>query len=74
MIAASLARPKFMFELESIGVLDRNAPHWNVKYYPEYWGGRKLAYPDVPKEHPKFARTEVVGNLVIVFGLPGTRP
>jgi len=41
---------------------------WEVKYYPEYWDGKKLAYPHVPKEHPKFARTEVVGNLVIVSG------
>jgi len=42
--------------------------NWELKYYPEYWGGKKLAYPHVPKEHPKFARTEVVGNLVIVSG------
>ena len=42
--------------------------YWEVKYYPEYWGGKKLAYPHVLKEHPKFARTEVVGNLVIVSG------
>ena len=68
MVVASLARPKFLFEYELIGVIDRNAPDWGVTYYPEYWGGKKLAYPHVPKGHPKFARTEVVGNLVIVSG------
>lgn len=67
-VVDSLARPKFMFELESIGVIDRNAPDWGVAYYPEYWGGKKLAYPDVPKDHVKLARTEVVGNLAIVSG------
>ncbi|HME42391.1 MAG TPA: RidA family protein [Syntrophorhabdales bacterium] len=64
----SLARPKFLLEMDVIGVIDRNAPGWNVKYYKEAWGGKKLAYPHVPKEHPKFARTEVVGNLVIISG------
>jgi len=65
---ASLAKPEFLIEVDVIGIIDRKAPAWNVKYYSEYWGGKKLAYPHVPKEHPKFARTEVVGNLVIVSG------
>lgn len=64
----SLARPKFLLEMDVIGVIDRNAPGWEATYYGEYWGGKRLAYPHVPKEHPKFARTEVVGNLVIISG------
>jgi 2-iminobutanoate/2-iminopropanoate deaminase len=68
MIVASLARPKFLFEYEVIGVIDRNAPDWDVTDYPEYWGGKKLSNPHVPMEHPKFSRTEVAGNLVIVSG------
>jgi 2-iminobutanoate/2-iminopropanoate deaminase len=65
---ASLAKPEFLVEVDVIGVIHRDTPGWTVKYFPEFWGGRKLAYPHVPKEHPKFARTEVVGNLVIVSG------
>ena len=65
---ASLAKPEFLVEVDVIGVIDRNAPGWNVKYYEAAWGGKKLAYPHVPKEHPKFAQTEVAGNLVIVSG------
>ncbi len=45
--------------------------HWDVKYYPEYWVGKKLAYPHVPKESPKFARSMVVGNLIFVSGCTG---
>jgi 2-iminobutanoate/2-iminopropanoate deaminase len=67
-VPASLARPEFLVEMDVIGVIDRNAPDWNIKHYAEYWGGKKLAYPHVPKEHPKFARTQVVGDLVIVSG------
>ncbi|MAF46890.1 MAG: RidA family protein [Rhodospirillales bacterium] len=68
MVVDSLARPKFLFEYEVIGVIDRKAPGWELTFYPEYWGGKMLAYPHVPKEHAKFARTEVVGNLVIISG------
>jgi len=42
-----------------------------VRYYPEYWAGKKLSYPHVPAESPKFARSIVVGNLVFVSGCQG---
>ena len=44
---------------------------WSVKYYPAYWEGRRLAYPEVPKEHPKFAQSIVIGNLIFVSGCGG---
>lgn len=43
----------------------------SVKYYPAYWGGTKLAYPNVPAESPKFANSVVVGNLIFVSGCQG---
>lgn len=67
-VVESLAKPEFLVEYEAVGVLDRAAPDWGVTYYPEFWGGIELAYPHVPKEHAKFARTQVVGNIVIVSG------
>jgi 2-iminobutanoate/2-iminopropanoate deaminase len=42
-----------------------------VKYYPAHWGGKKLAYPNVPAESPKFANSVVVGNLIFVSGCQG---
>jgi 2-iminobutanoate/2-iminopropanoate deaminase len=42
-----------------------------VVYYPEYWAGKKLSYPNVPAESPKFARSVVVGNLIFVSGCQG---
>jgi 2-iminobutanoate/2-iminopropanoate deaminase len=42
-----------------------------VKYYPAYWGGKKLAYPNFPPESPKFANSVVVGNLIFVSGCQG---
>lgn len=70
-VPASLAKPEFLIEMDVIGVIRRHEADWNVTYYDEYWDGRKLSYPHVPKEHPKFARTEVVGNLVMVSGCTG---
>ncbi len=42
-----------------------------VIYYPEYWGGKKLSYPNVSAESPKFARSIVVGNLIFISGCQG---
>ena len=47
---------------------------WQVTHHMNYWGGNKLAYPDVPKEHPRFAKCMVVGNLVFVSGCAGRDP
>lgn len=68
MVVPSLATPDFLVEYEVMGAIDRNRPDWSVKYYPEFWAGKELAYPHVPKEHAKFARTQLVGDLVIVSG------
>jgi 2-iminobutanoate/2-iminopropanoate deaminase len=43
----------------------------SVKFYPAYWGGKKLAYPNFPPESPKFANSVVAGNLIFVSGCQG---
>ena len=68
MVVPSLASPQLKVQYEAIGAADRDRADWAVKYYPEFWGGRELAYPHVPKEHAKFARSQSVGNLLIVSG------
>src|SRR4030067_2737156 len=42
-----------------------------VVYYPAFWGGKKLVYPNVPPESPKFSRSVVAGNLIFVSGCQG---
>ncbi|MBL6958635.1 MAG: hypothetical protein ISR52_06625 [Rhodospirillales bacterium] len=68
MVIGALAKPEYRVEYEAIAAIDRTAPDWGVTYYPEFWAGKELAYPHVPKDHAKFARTQVVGNLVVVSG------
>jgi 2-iminobutanoate/2-iminopropanoate deaminase len=68
MVVPSLARREFLVQYEVIAALDREAPGWRVRYYPEYWAGKELAYPHVPKEHAKFARSQSIGNLLIISG------
>lgn len=43
----------------------------SVKFYPAYWGGTKLAYPNVSAESPKFANSVAAGNLIFVSGCQG---
>jgi enamine deaminase RidA (YjgF/YER057c/UK114 family) len=68
MVVPSLARPELLVQYEVIAALDRDRPGWGVTYFPEHWAGRELAYPHVPKEHAKFARSQSIGNLLIVSG------
>jgi len=42
-----------------------------VTYNPEYWGGKKLVYPNVPADGPKFSRSVVVDNIVFISGCQG---
>jgi len=42
-----------------------------VTFYPAYWGGEKLSYPNVPAESPKFATSVVAGNLIFISGCQG---
>ena len=71
MVVPSLARREFLVQYEVIAALDRGAPGGRVRYYPEYWAGKELAYPHVPKEHAKFARSQSIGNLLIISGCQG---
>jgi 2-iminobutanoate/2-iminopropanoate deaminase len=42
-----------------------------VTYHPAIWGGKKLAYPNVPPDGPKFSAAVVAGNLVFISGCQG---
>jgi enamine deaminase RidA (YjgF/YER057c/UK114 family) len=68
MVVPSLGPPELLVQYEVIAALDRAMPGWPVTYYPEHWAGRELAYPHVPKEHAKFARSQSIGNLLLVSG------
>jgi len=67
----ALASPEYLFEIDAVGVVSRDKPGQETTFYPDYWGGKKLAYPHVALEAPKFAKSVVVGNLVFVSGCEG---
>jgi len=69
-----LARSDYLVEIDAVGVITRDKPGQEVIFYPEYWAGKKLAYPYVAPEAPKFARTVVAGNLIFVSGCEALNP
>lgn len=68
MVVPALGQPELLVQYEVVAALDRDTPGWDVTYYPEFWAGKELAYPHVPKEHAKFARSQAIGNLLVVSG------
>ena len=73
-VPGRLARPDYRVEIDAVGIISRDKPGQEVTFYPDYWAGKKLAYPYVAPEAPKFARTVVVGNLVFVSGCEALNP
>lgn len=69
-----LASPELLVQIDITGVISRDEPGSELKFYPEIWAGKKLAYPHVPAEHPKFATSAVLGNLVFVSGCEALNP
>ena len=67
----SLAKPGFLVEIDVIGVISRDKPGWEVKQYPMYYDGVKLAYPNIEPGEPFFSRSAVVGNLIFLSGMAG---
>jgi len=67
----SLTRPEYLFEIDAVGVVSRDKPGEEVKFYPEYWGGKKLGGHDVAPGYPRFSLTTVAGNLVFLSGSAG---
>ena len=65
-ITASLAKPELLVAIDVTGVISRDKPDSEVRFYPEYLGGKKLAYPHVAPEFPKYSRTAVAGNLIFL--------
>jgi 2-iminobutanoate/2-iminopropanoate deaminase len=42
-----------------------------VTHHPAVWGGKKLAYPDVPPDGAKFSASVVAGDQIFVSGDEG---
>lgn len=60
----SLAKPDYLIEIETIAVIKRDRPGWEMKKYLMYYGGTKQAY----------ARSVVVGNLIFCSGVDPLSP
>ena len=69
-----LASPELLVQIDVTGVISRDESGNELTFYPEIWAGKKLAYPHVPVEHPKFAKSAVMGNLVFVSGCEALNP
>ena len=52
-----LSSPEYLVEIDTIGIVSKNKPGWEMEKYPAYYGGIKYAYPHVPPGHPMFSRS-----------------
>ena len=45
--------------------------NWKVNRYPLYYGNVKQTYPNMAAGEPALSRSVVVGNLILLSGMPG---
>ncbi|MDP2917852.1 MAG: RidA family protein [Dehalococcoidia bacterium] len=73
----TMAKPECLVEIDSIAVLSKDKPGWEMKRYPirlRRLGGRKQVYPDIEPGMPFLSESVVVGNLVFVSAMGGENP
>lgn len=70
----SLARPEYLIEVDSVAVVSKNEPGWEMKKYPMYYGGVKQIYPNIEPGMPFLSESVAVGNLLFLSGMTGENP
>ena len=71
---STLADPDCLVELDSIAVVSKDAPGWETKKYPMYYGGVKQVYPNIEPGMPFLSESVAVGNLLFLSGMAGENP
>lgn len=62
-----LAEPDCLVEVDSIAVVSKDAPGWEIKKYPLYYGGIKQTYPNIGPGMPFLSESVAVGNLLFLW-------
>lgn len=71
---SALAKPDCLIEIDSIAVISKDEPGWEMKKYPMFYGGIKQVYPNVEPGRPFLSESVAVGNLLFISGMAGENP
>lgn len=69
-----LARPECLIEIDSMAVVSRDKPGWEMKKYPMLYGGVPQVYPNVAPGKPFFSESVSVGNVLFLSSMTGEHP
>ena len=69
-----LARPECLIEIDSMAVISRDKPGWEMKKYPMLYGSVPQVYPNVAPGKPFFSESVSVGNVLFLSSMAGEHP
>ncbi len=69
-----LAKPECLIEIDSMAVLSKDTPGWEMKKLPMMYGGIKQSYPSIKPGLPFFSESVSVGNLLFLSSMSGEDP
>ena len=70
----ALAKPECLIEIDSIAVVSKDEPGWEMKKYPMFYGGVKQVYPNIEPGMPFLSESVAVGNLIFLSAMAGEDP
>jgi len=70
----SLLEPDCLVEIDSMAVLSKYEPGWEVKKYPAQYRCTGHNYPGIGPGLPLLSESVVVGNLLFLSGMSGENP
>jgi len=71
---SALAKSACLIEIDSIAVISKDEPGWEMKKYPMFYSGVKQVYPNVEPGMPFLSESVTVGNLIFISGMTGENP
>jgi enamine deaminase RidA (YjgF/YER057c/UK114 family) len=70
----SFLEPGCLVEVDSMAVLFKDAPGWEMKKYPVQYRSTAHNYPGIDPSMPLISESVVVGNLLFLSGMSGENP
>jgi 2-iminobutanoate/2-iminopropanoate deaminase len=69
-----LAKPECQIEIDSMAVISKDEPGWEMRKYPMYVGNIPQTYPNIDSGQPFFSESATVGNLIFLSSMSGENP
>lgn len=70
----SFIEPECLIEIDSMAIISKDEPGWEMKKYPTQYRSTPHTYPNIDPSMPLLSESIAVGNLLFLSGMAGENP